>query len=98
MKELLGDYKAKIDGDLDQLYEEHDKDSNGYLSQDEATAFLNSLSKIIEEERAKNYSEDNVGKLFKQFDEDKNGYLEKAELASLVKKVFRRSAATTLPK
>ena len=75
---------------MDQLYEQHDKDSNGYLSQDEAKAFLNSLSKIIEEERAKNYSEDSAAMLFRQFDEDKNGFLEKAELAALVKKVFRR--------
>jgi hypothetical protein len=40
------------------MWEEHDRDGNGYLDRDEAKTFLEELSKVISEDRAKFYNPD----------------------------------------
>lgn len=47
----------------------------------------------MKEERKENYKPENFEKIFKEFDSDKNGYLEKAELATLIKRVFKKTEA-----
>jgi len=55
LKKLLKTYDCTFKKDLDEMWNEHDVDQNGYLDRDEAQPFLDEVAKIIDKERAKNY-------------------------------------------
>lgn len=52
----LKKYNARFTKSIDGMWEEHDRDGNGYLDRDEAKTFLEELSKVISEDRAKFYN------------------------------------------
>lgn len=72
------------------MWTKYDSDGNGYLDKDEAKPYIEHVAKIIEAERAKNYQQDKFDELFDLFDEDQNGFLSKAEMATLIKKTFKK--------
>lgn len=81
LSEYLKKYQVKFSKSLDDIWEETDIDNNGYLDRSEAKEFLNKVTGVIEEERAKNYNLDEFEDLFDQYDEDDNGYLSKMEMS-----------------
>lgn len=77
--------------DLDELWEEHDINKDGWLNKAEAKKFIDKLVQGLDFERAKNYNPENFEKVFEEFDENKNDQLTKGEMATLIKKVFANS-------
>jgi Ca2+-binding EF-hand superfamily protein len=71
------------------MWDEHDRDGNGYLDRAEAKTFLDELSKVISDDRAKFYNPDYFESYFEEFDDDNNGFLSKSELSLFIKKTFR---------
>ena len=51
----LKKYRATFSKDIDQLWEQHDVDKNGYLDKIEAKKFMHEVSKIISKDKAKFY-------------------------------------------
>ena len=92
MSAYLKKYDAKFTKSIDLMWEEHDVDKNGFLDRSEARTFLDELSKIISQDRAKFYNPDNFEALFEEFDEDKNGFLSKSEMSLFIKMTFRDPA------
>ena len=85
----LKKYDASFSKDIDTLWEQHDVDKNGYLDKVEAKKFLDEISKVICQDRAKFYNPDNFETLFEQFDDDGNGFLSKSEMCTFIKMTFR---------
>ena len=76
---------------LDDLWAKSDKDGNGYLEKQEAQDFLEQIqTNLILPDRSTNFKKSNFSELFNNFDEDKNGHLDKGEMATLIKKVFKK--------
>ena len=92
MKSYLENYKCSFSKDIDELWEVHDRDGNGYLDKKEASSFVKEISKCIERERAKNFNDIKFDMLFAKFDENKDSYLSKSEMAVFIKKVFSKGS------
>jgi len=43
LKQYLGNYSASFSKDVDEMWEEHDVDKNGYLDRQEAREFVNEI-------------------------------------------------------
>ena len=85
----LKKYDATFSKSIDQMWEEHDIDKNGYLDKDEAKTFLDELAQVISENRKKFYDPNNFESIFEEYDEDGNNYLSKSEMSALIKMTFR---------
>ena len=96
MKTYLANYKASFGKDIDDMWDAHDLDGNGYLDRAEARTFVFEISQCIERERAKNYNPLNFDQLFDRFDENKDHFLSKSEMAVFIKKVFNKTEKRNL--
>ena len=88
LKEYLKDYKSVFSKDIDDLWKEQDKDSNGYLNKAEAKLYLEELTKIVDSEKGQYYHPDKFDEMFKKMDEDKNEMLSKSEMSVFIKKAY----------
>jgi Ca2+-binding EF-hand superfamily protein len=90
LKEHLAKYSGVFSKDLDDMWKEKDSDGNGYLNQEEAKAFLEEATKVVDKEKGQYYFPANFDALFKKFDIDGDKILTKAEMAAFIKKAYRK--------
>ena len=70
LSKYLENYGATFNKDLDEMWNQHDFDCNGYLDKEEARGFVFEISQCIESSRAINYDPAKFDSLFNKFDEN----------------------------
>ena len=53
---------------------------------------MDDVASIIDKERAQSYKREKFEQIYESFDEDDNGFLSKAEMATLIKKTFKKNS------
>lgn len=81
LKEHLAQYGGVFSKDLDEMWKEVDTNSDGYLNPEEARAFLEETTKVVDKEKGQYYFPANFDALFKKFDVDGDKILTKSEMA-----------------
>ena len=85
MSDSTDQLNAVIAKCVNDIWDEYDKDKNGYLDKEETKAFV---ANTLAEMKDNNTIEDNdFEETFKEFDRDGNGTIEKEEMAAFIKKV-----------
>ena len=70
---------------VNDIWQEYDKDGNGYLDKEETKAFVkNTLSEMNDNASIEDQDFEDT---FKEFDKDGSGTIEKDEMAAFIKKV-----------
>ena len=52
---------------------------------------MDDVASIIDKDRAVNYEREKFEQLYESFDEDDNGFLTKPEMATLIKRTFKKT-------
>ena len=79
------DLNAIINKNVDDIWDQYDKDGNGYLDKNEAKLLVLDSLKLMGENTQIDQKE--FDEVFKMFDKDGNGTIDKGEMASFIRKV-----------
>ena len=79
------DLNAIINKNVEDIWDQYDKDGNGYLDKNEAKLLVLDSLKLMGENTQIDQKE--FDEVFKMFDKDGNGTIDKGEMASFIRKV-----------
>ena len=79
------DLNAIINKNVEDIWDQYDKDGNGYLDKNEAKLLVLDSLKLMGESTQIDQKE--FDEVFKMFDKDGNGTIDKGEMASFIRKV-----------
>ena len=82
---------SQIQGAIDLIWEEHDKDNSGFLDKLEAQEFVQHTLQYLDSSRLAEFNGSKFNEGFRKFDKDGNGVIQKSEMSEFVLEVFQKS-------